>query len=60
MRQTKSLRRFTRQEVAEGAKFETLTAPETIDLDLLLSIRSQSLTAQSKEGEKPIKPDQTR
>ena len=30
--------------MAEGARFENPTAPETIDLDLLLSFRSQSLT----------------
>ena len=46
--------------VAEGASFESPTAPETIDLDLLLSFRSQSLTEESKEGEEPIKPDRTR
>ena len=44
----------------EGARFENSTAPETIDLDLLLSVRSQSLTKELEAGEKPIKPDRTR
>jgi hypothetical protein len=46
--------------VAEGARFENPTAPETIDLDLLLSFRSQSLTEESEIGEEPIKHDRTR
>jgi hypothetical protein len=58
--QSKSLRRFTCQEVAEGARFETPTALETMDLDLLLSFRSQSLIKESEAGEKPIKSDGTR
>ncbi len=46
--------------MAEGARFENPTAPETIDLDLLLSFRCQSLTEESQAGEEPIKPDGTR
>ena len=46
--------------LAEGARFENPTAPETIDLDLLLSFRSQSLTEESEAGEEPIKTDGTR
>lgn len=46
--------------MAEGARFEAPTVPETIDLDLLLSFRSQSLTEESEAGEKPIKTDRTR
>ena len=34
--------------VAEGARFENPTAPETIDLDLLPSVRSKLLTEESK------------
>jgi len=44
VRQPKSLPRFAYQKMAEGARFETPTAPETIDLDLLLSFHSQSFT----------------
>jgi hypothetical protein len=47
-------------ELAEGARFENPTAPETIDLDLLLSFRSQSLIEESEVGEEPIKTDGTR
>ena len=49
--------------LAEGARFENPTGSETIDLDLLLSFRSQSLTVEleaSKIDEKPIKYDRTR
>ena len=46
--------------MAEGARFENPTAPETIDLDLLLSVRSQSLTEESEAGEEPIKHDRGR
>ena len=46
--------------LGEGARFENPTAPETIDLDLLLSFRSQSLTEESEIGEEPIKHDRTR
>jgi hypothetical protein len=45
--------------VVEGARFENPTAPETIDLDLLLSFRYQSLTEESEVGEEPIKTDGT-
>ena len=44
----------------ETARFENPTAPETIDLDLLLSFRSQSLTEESKAGKEPINSDRTR
>ena len=46
--------------LAEGARFENPEAPETIDLDLLLSFRSQSLTEESAADETPIKTDGTR
>ena len=46
--------------LAEGARFENATTPETIDLDLLLSFRSQSLTEESKAGKEPINSDRTR
>jgi hypothetical protein len=60
VRQPKNLRRFTCQEVAQGARFETPATPETIDLDLLLSFRSQSLIEESEADEEPIKTDGTR
>ena len=44
VRQPKSLPRFAYQKMAEGARFETPTSPETIDLDLLLSFHSQSFS----------------
>lgn len=44
----------------EAGSFENPTVPETIDLDLLLSFRSQSLTEESKAGKKPINSDRTR
>jgi len=47
------------ENMAEGARFENPEASETIDLDLLLSVRSQSLTAESEAGDEPIKPDRT-
>ena len=40
--------------LAEGARFETPTAAETIDIDLLLSFRPQSLTDESETEEKSI------
>ena len=43
--------------MAEGARFENPTAPETIDIDLLLLFRYQSLTEESEAGEEPIKTD---
>lgn len=46
--------------LAEGARFQTPTALETIDLDLLLSFRCQSLTEESEAGEEPINTDGTR
>jgi hypothetical protein len=49
--------------MAEGARFENPTAPETIDLDLAQSFRSQSLTEEleaSEADEKPIKYDRAR
>ena len=52
--------RFTYREMAEGARFETSDAIETIVPDLVLSIQSQSLTEESEAGEEPIKPDRAR
>jgi hypothetical protein len=46
--------------MAEGARFEAPTGPETIDLDLALSVRSQSLTEESEADEEPVKHDLTR
>lgn len=46
--------------MAEGARFEAPTVSETVDLDLVLSIRSQLLTEDLEEAEEPIKPDRTR
>jgi hypothetical protein len=46
--------------VAEGARFETTDTPETIDLDLLLSFQSQSVTDELEADESPIKTDPTR
>jgi hypothetical protein len=43
--------------MAEGARFENPDALETIDLDLLLSFRSQSLIEESEADEEPIKTD---
>lgn len=43
--------------LAEGARFEASTTPETIDLDLLLSFRFQSLIEESEAGEESIKTD---
>ena len=45
--------------LAEEARFETTDAPETIDLDLLLSFQSQSLQ-RPETDERPIKPDRAR
>ena len=60
VRQPRSLPSFAYQKMAEGARFETPTAPETIDLDLLLPFRSQSLIEESEADEEPIKTDRTR
>ena len=60
VRQPRSLPRFAYQEMAEGARFENATAPETIDLDLLLSFRFPLLTSESEICENPIKPDRVR
>jgi hypothetical protein len=60
VRQPRSLPSFAYQKMAEGARFETPTAPETIDLDLLLSFQSQSVTDELEADESPIKTDRTR
>ena len=46
--------------LAEGARFENPTAPETIGSDLPASFQTQSLTEELEVGEEPIKPDGTR
>ena len=46
--------------LAEGARFESPTAPETIGSNPVSSFGSQSLTAESEAGDDPIKPDRTR
>ena len=43
-----------------GGRFETTDTPETIDLDLLLSFQSQSVTDELEVDESPIKTDRTR
>jgi hypothetical protein len=54
------LHHFIYGEMAEGTRFEATPASETIGPDLLLSFRSQSLTAESETDETPIKIDWTR
>ncbi len=44
----------------KSAAFTNPEASETIDLDLRLSVRSQSLTEESGADEEPVKPDRTR
>ena len=44
----------------ERARFEITDTPETIDLDLLLSFQSQSVTDELEANESPIKTDRTR
>lgn len=46
--------------LAEGARFEVPTVSETIGLDHLASVRSQSLTEESEADEEPVKPDRIR
>ena len=50
---------IAQENMAEGARFENPEASETINLDLFLSFRSQSLTEESEPGEEPIKTDGT-
>ena len=45
--------------LAEGARFETPTAPETIGPDTSSLVRSQSITEESEAVEVPITPDHT-
>ena len=45
--------------VAEGARFETPTAAETIGSNPVSSVGSQLLTAESEAGDEPIKLDRT-
>jgi hypothetical protein len=60
VRQPRSLPSFAYQEMAEGARFENSTAPETIGRDSISSFHSQSVTEESEVGEEPIKPDRPR
>jgi len=46
-------------DLAEGARFENSTAPETIVPDRTSSFHSQSLTEEPEAGEEPVKPDGT-
>ena len=46
--------------LAEGARFENPTAPETIGPDLISSFQTQSLTAESEADGEPIKRDRAR
>jgi hypothetical protein len=49
VRQPRSLPSFAYQKMAEGTRFENLTAPDTIGSNLVSSFGSQSLTAESDE-----------
>jgi hypothetical protein len=60
VRRPRSLPSFGYQEMAEGARFEASTAPETIGPDLVQSVRSQLLTEALEAGEKPIESDEAR
>ena len=57
VRQPRSLPSFAYQKMAEWARFEASTAPETIGPDLVQSVRSQLLTEALEAGEEPIKSD---
>ncbi len=46
--------------LAEGARFEASTVSETIELDRISLVRSQSLTEESEADQEPVKPDRTR
>ena len=46
--------------MAEGARFENPTASETIGLDRISSVLSQSLAEESEVDEGPVKPDRLR
>jgi hypothetical protein len=46
--------------LADGARFENPTSPETIGPNLISSFRYQIFTEELEVGEKPIKPDGTR
>ena len=59
VRQPRSLPSFAYQGMAEGARFENSSAPETIGPDLLSSVHSQSLTDESAADETLNRPDRT-
>ena len=46
--------------LAEGARFEASTVSETIELDRISLVCSQSLTEESEADQEPVKPDRTR
>lgn len=46
--------------VAEGARFENASGPETIGRYLAQSVSSQSLTEESEAEEEPVKTDRMR
>lgn len=46
--------------MAEGARFENSTAPETIGPDLVSPFQSQSVTEESEVEKLPINADRTR
>jgi hypothetical protein len=50
---------MTQDNMAEGARFENPTPPETIVPDLASSFQSQSLPMESETVETPIKTDGT-
>ena len=60
VRQPRNLPSFAYQKMAEGARFEATSAPETIGANLAQSFRFQSLTDKSEAGEELVKTDRTR
>lgn len=52
--------KFAGNNMAEGARFEAATVSETIELDRISLVRSQSLTEESEADQEPVKPDRTR
>ena len=54
VRQSKSLRRFSRQEVAEGSRYENETDLETMERNLCISVESQAFTGEPGKDESPM------
>ena len=57
---SRSISRMTRDGMAEGARFESSTDPETIGLDLVQSFSTQALTEDSETGKNSMKSHRTR